>query len=257
MSTSTYLDAVNTVLVELNEVKLTSSTFANAVNIQEYIKSAVNQCMSDINTEHYQWPFLATAVSTDPYFGNTYVETVAGTRWYLLKTGASTVDDDFGYVDWDKFTITTEGVAGETAPYTIENLPVVTLEKWKKFSAQFENRDESDNQERGQPVRVIRNPDGRYFGLSPIPDKVYRIYFYAWDQISPVANHDDTFPFQEQYVQSVLIPRLRYYAWAFKENKERSLIAEKDWKKGIRRMREQLIDDQGKKEFRDGRVRYV
>jgi hypothetical protein len=257
MSTSTYMDVVNNILVELNEVKLTSSTFSNAVNIQEFIKNAVNRALYDINQEHYQWPFLAVSTSTDPYLGNTYIETVAGTRWYLLNSASTGVDDDYGYVDWEKFTLTTEGVDGEVSPYTVDSLAPVSLEKWKMHYASTEAKDEAEDQTRGQPQRVIRNPDGRYFGLSPIPDKVYRVYFYAWNQMSPVVNYNDTFPFQEQYVQSVLIPRVRYYAWAFKENKDRSLLAQEDWKKGNRRMREQLIDDKAKREFRAGTIRNI
>ena len=81
--------------------------------------------------EEPQWPFLATGESgaTDPMYGNTYVETVAGTRWYELKPASSSLTTDYGYIDWDNFLLTTVGVTDEAAPYTIRNLRFTSIEE--------------------------------------------------------------------------------------------------------------------------------
>lgn len=256
MSTSTYLDVTNMVLVELNEVPLTSSTFANAVGIQKFIKDSVKRSLYDINTEHYKWPFLAASTSTEPHLGNAVVSSAEGVRWYLIKTGSTGIDDDYQFIDWENFTLSEEGVVGETAPYEVDKLIPISLADWSKRFSESEAEDKANTRGYGKPKRVIRNPDGRYFGLSPIPDKEYKIYFFAWNQLSNISVYNDAFPFQEQWVYSVLVPRMRYYAWMFKENSRQSDMAENDWKKGIRRMREQLIEDKAKKHFRDDRIRY-
>lgn len=243
MSTTNYLEAVNKLLVELNEVQLTSSTFAGATNIQAFCKDIINRSYHDINSAHYKWPWLATNTSQTEYMGNTYIETVAGQRWYLLNAASTGIDTDYGYVDWDKFKITTNGVAGETTPYVQDHLTFTSVDDWYDFLKKYEDtgKDDSTVDDYAQPERVVRNPDGRYLGLSPIPDKVYRIYFWAWDQLTPVSAFDDVFLFPEQYIP-VLMARARYYAWQFKEQSEQAILALQDWKNGIKQMRNQVIE---------------
>jgi hypothetical protein len=183
---------------------------------------------------------MATASSSNEYLGNVYVETIEGQRWYNLKASATTIDDQYAYVDWNSFTLTEEGVSGKTAPYDITNLPEITITDWKRYFAPSEERDKSDQQTYGQPKRVIRYPNETQFGISPIPDGVYRIYFFAWDQLTALVNHDDVIVIPSQYVP-VLIARIRYYVHQFKSNTEESRSALADYKKGLRRMREALM----------------
>ena len=84
---ATYLNLTNELLRELNEVVLTSSNFSAAVGIQAHAQDCINRAYSDIVMAEPQWAFLATGESgaTDPFYGNVYVETVSGTRWYELK----------------------------------------------------------------------------------------------------------------------------------------------------------------------------
>ena len=252
---TTYLEVVNNVLAELNEVLLSTATFAGAKNIQLHTKEAVNKAYFDLNNPEHKWPWLATAASQDDYLGNTYIETVAGQRWYLLKSGSADMNADYGHIDWDNFTLTTEGVAGEVVPHTIRNVPFIPLEEWKDHFLISESLDKSNSQAYGVPKRVIRNPDGRRFGLSPLPDKVYRMYFFAWDRPAKLVAYGDAVEIPDQFV-SVLHSRARYYAWQRKENPQQAAIAEDEYKKGLRAMRQQSIDE-GPKAFTDTRTRYV
>lgn len=164
----TFLNLSNELLRELNEVSLTSTTFSSAIGVQAHVKDSVNRAYLDIVNEEPQWPFLATGLSgaTDPMYGNVYVETVAGTRWYLLKSDSSSLTTDYSYIDWDNFLLTTVGVSGESAPHTIRNLRFTTTEEWKDYFRISQNKDDSDSQNYGVPSRVIKSPDNRKFGLS-------------------------------------------------------------------------------------------
>jgi hypothetical protein len=84
---TTFLKLSNEILREINEVELTSATFSTSVGIQTHVKDVINRAYFDIVNEEPQWPFLSLGESgeTDPMYGNIYVETVAGTRWYELK----------------------------------------------------------------------------------------------------------------------------------------------------------------------------
>jgi len=240
---ATYLNLTNELLRELNEVVLTSSNFSAAVGIQAHAQDCINRAYSDIVMAEPQWAFLATGESgaTDPFYGNVYVETVAGTRWYELKESSSSITADYGSVDWDNFYLTTIGVSGASAPYTSQNLRFVTTEEWKDHLRESENEDDANAQNWGEPKFVIRSPDARKFGVSPIPDKVYRVWFYAWDLPTALDAHGDATVFPDVYTP-VLMARARYHFHQFKDAPQQAAFALEDYKKGLKQMRSALMN---------------
>ena len=100
---ATYINLTNELLREMNEVELTAANFLTSVGIQSHVKDAINRAYFDIVNEEPQWPFLSAGESgdPDPNYGNVYIETVAGTRWYELKPASSSITTDYGYVDFD------------------------------------------------------------------------------------------------------------------------------------------------------------
>jgi len=240
----TYLSLVNDLLVEINEPELTS--VANAVGVQKQVSKCVNRAYFDIVDAVDNWAWLATNTPQNEYYGNTFIETVAGTRWYLLKAGSTSVDTDYDAVDWDRFTATTEGVSGKSAPHTINKLGFVTLDVWRNNYARSEEIDKSSSSPAyGVPLRVIRSSDGRRFGLSPIPDDVYRIYFNAYNRPSELSNDTDEVLFPEQY-KPVLLARARYFIYQFKDNIAQSQLALDEYKKGLQQMSDKLNSPQPK-----------
>lgn len=240
---TTYLQLTNELLRELNEVVLTSSNFGSAIGIQGHAKDCINRAYSDIVMDEPQWAFLATGESgsTDPFYGNVYVETTAGTRWYELKESSSSITSDYGSVDWDNFYLTTIGVSGASTPYTSRNLKFVTTEEWKDHMRESENIDDADTQTYGEPKYVIRSPDARKFGVSPIPDKVYRVWFFAWDLPTALSAHGDTIVFPDVFVP-VLMARARYHFHQFKDSPQQAAFALEDYKQGLKRMKSTLMN---------------
>jgi len=244
---TTYLDLSNEVLRELNEVVLTSGTFASATGIQSFVKDAINKSLFDVANAEPQLPFFSAGVSgsTDPFYGNVTVATVAGQRWYTLKASSSSITSDYAAVDWDDFYITTINVSGESAPYTSTGLKYLTLADWKRYYRDTENADDADTQNYGEPRYVYKSPDHRKFGLSPIPDKVYNVHFYAFEKPTALSAYDDTIPMPEQY-SNVLTARTRYYVHQFKENIQQAAMALDDYRKALRHMKSNLINPQPK-----------
>ena len=254
---TTYLQLTNELLREFNEVELTSSNFSSSVGVQSHIKDLVNRAYLDMVNEEPQWPFLAVGESgsTDPMYGNVYVETTAGTRWYELKAASSSIVDDYSYVDWDNFLLTTVGVSGESAPYTIRNLRFTSIEEWKDYFRVSQNKDDADEAEGGTPDRVIKSPDNRKFGLSPIPDQVYRIYYYAYNLPTELSAHGDAIVFPDLYVP-VLINRARYYMHQFKDNNQGAAFALEDYKRGLKTMKLHLMQPTPNY-VKDARIRFL
>ena len=246
---TTYLDLSNEVLRELNEVVLTSGNFASATGIQSFVKDAINKSIFDIANEEPQLPFFSAGVSggTDPFYGNVTVASVAGTRWYTLKSDSSSITTDYSSVDWDDFYLTTINVSGETTPYVSKGLKFLTLDDWKRYYRDSENSDDAEGSDasHGEPAYVIKSPDHRKFGLSPIPDKVYNVHFYAFVKPTALSSYDDTIVMPEQY-SNVITSRARYYVHQFKNNLQQSAFAMDDYKKAMRTMKSNLINPQPK-----------
>ena len=240
---TTYLELTNEVLRELNEIPLTSANFTSAVGLQQFVKDSINKSIFDIANEEPQLPFLAVGESggTDPFYGNVTVASVAGTRWYELKASSSSLKDDYASIDWDDFYLTTINVSGESAPFVSKGLGFLSLADWKRYYRDSENVDDADAQSYGEPSRVIKSPDGRKFGLSPIPDKVYNIHFYAFDKPTKLSAHGDTVVFPEQYT-NIITARTRYYIWQFKESPQQAAFAMDDYKKAMRTMKSNLVN---------------
>ena len=58
---ATFITLTNELLRELNEVALTSATFAAAIGVQQHAKDCINRAYLDIVNEEPQWPFLSVA----------------------------------------------------------------------------------------------------------------------------------------------------------------------------------------------------
>ena len=172
---------------------------------------------------------------------NVTVASVAGTRWYTLKAGSSSITTDYSSIDWDDFYLTTINVSGESAPYVSKGLSFLTLEDWTRYYRDSENADDSDSQNYGEPQYVIRSPDHRKFGLSPIPDKVYNVHFYAYSAPTALSAFSDEIVLPDQYA-NVITARARYYVWQFKESPQQAAFALDDYKKGMRQMKSNLIN---------------
>ena len=231
----TYLALTNELLVELNEPELTA--VSGGVGIQKQVSNCVNRAYSDMVDAVDNWAWLSTDDPDDPYYGNTIIPTVIGKRWYKMKASSTSVDTDFDSVNWDMFTL-----VDTASPYTINKLPFNTLTVWRDNYAKSEEVAARTSQY-AIPLRVIRSSDGRRFGLSPIPDKVYNIHFFAYDRPTALSADTDTVAFPEQY-KPVLLARARYYIYQFKDNIAQSQLALDEYKKGLQSMADNLNSPQ-------------
>ena len=231
----TYKALVNELLVELNEPEV--STVSTGVGIQKQVANVVNRAYFDIVDAVDDWSWLSVDAPDDPYYGNTIVPTVVGQRFYLLKAGSNNIDTDFDSVNWDMFTL-----ADTNSPFTINKLPFTTLTQWRSNYAQSEETSARTGNY-ATPVRIIRSSDGRRFGLSPIPDKVYNIHFFAYNRPTALVADTDTVLFPEQY-KPVLLARARYYLYQFKDNIAQSQLALDEYKKGLQNMADNLNSPQ-------------
>ena len=253
MST-TYLKATNEILKELNEVELSSANFSSAVGIHAFAKDIINRAYFDVINAQEEWPFLIEGVPEEPFMGSLYIETVAGTRFYLIKTASADSRTDFKSIDWDNFYVTNYGVAGATEPYANKKLRYVSTEQYNRYRSE-DNETHFKSSGYAEPLRVFRSADNRYFGLSPIPDKVYRIYFNAWTQPARLSLNTDQIVIPDSWI-NVLYARARYYMWQFKESPQQAAFALQEYNEGLLKMRRNLIDSTPD-DMIDSRTRFI
>ena len=85
---SSYLVLVNNVLRDMNEVELTSSTFATSRGVQTTVKDYINRSISDILNSELNWPFTRSEGAVD---------VIAGKGIYSYAS----VDSTLKYIDYD------------------------------------------------------------------------------------------------------------------------------------------------------------
>ncbi|AHK11865.1 tail protein [Vibrio phage CHOED] len=223
----TYLDVVNAVLRDTNEVPLNTTNFANARGFHAYLKEAVNRSLMDMANYTAEWPWLANLVYNPEVSAHSNeIETDRRVAIYEFPEGISGVD-------WDTFVLT--DMRGREA----SSLTPISYEEWAHYGHAdvLSNR---TNEDIGTPTVIYRTKDGKGFGLSPVPDKAYRIQFNSWGAPALLVNPTDPIPFPERYY-TVLVHRARYYAWMFRENVDQARIARDDYSDGIKRMQRDLI----------------
>lgn len=172
---TTFIQAVNDILTETNEVELSVSNFASAVGIHKYVKNAVNRAYMELCAEEEEWPFLAVDSSNvnDPMASNTFVETERGTRFYLLKPGSTSVGTDYAKIDWNSFYITNEGVEGVARPCLHDNLQYISYDHWNQKYQADENKIEVY-----EPLYSTINTPG-YYGSPYYNSNYYGSAFYS------------------------------------------------------------------------------
>jgi hypothetical protein len=85
---STYLQLTNLVLRDMNEVELTTATFASSRGVQTTVKDYINRAIADIINSDLNWPFTHAQGSVD---------VIAGKSLYSHASIATTLK----YVDYD------------------------------------------------------------------------------------------------------------------------------------------------------------
>lgn len=227
----TYLNIVNIVLQDANEVQLTETTFLSPRGLQSFVKEAVNRALMDIATSTPEWNWLKTGTTAAP---NT-ISTTIGEQWYSFKTVVGP-DTPFSHIDFDTFFL-------DNGTDTFNNLERISYDEWNTARRTVDENIETTD---SKPRFVIETDDSNLFGLTPIPDKVYTISFRSWEDANILVNALDTLPFPDRYFNT-LVARSRYYLWNFKENDFQASVANQEYLQGLNRMKEQITYPKGRK----------
>lgn len=218
----TFIEITNIALRDINEVALSQVQFENPRGLQATAKEMVNRAYADILNYSKEWPFLNEKDGT-----LLSIPTIALQQEYVFP---DTVDN----IDWDSFFIISDDSTYRS------NLQMIDID----FYNQHLKANDLDQTEGGYPMFVYRTKDNKGYGLSPIPsDRGFTVSYAAWTEPTLLVSPLDEIVFPDRYY-NVLVSRVRYYLWMFRENHQQASFALNDYERGIKQMHRDLVEKQ-------------
>lgn len=219
---ATFLDLCNRALRRLNEVELSSTDFGTARGIQAAAKDAINSAILDLNRQQFEWPQNAAEETASLVVGQTEYSNPA-----TLKS-----------MEWNSFQIVGEGTYSETNT----SLSFIDRDVWY---AQYRDRDD-DNATSGISIpKYVFPSHGTGFGVSPAPDKTYRIQFRYFISPSELVNHGDQITGNIVYPDAfnvVVVEGGMYHLYMLKDNPEAAQLSLMNFRQGIADLKSQYIN---------------
>ena len=210
----------------------TSKNTEYRIQVKVYDSNSVGQALKiQVGTAAEGTQNLNTTLTVEDFGDGAVLDTTftatAQTSYITLNNTSTATNLDVDYVRISK----------DIHP---KQLHYITYNDWWRRYAE-KDLDNNSNAY-GEPECVYKTQSGK-LGLSPIPDKVYNIHFFAYNRPSALSADTDTVLFPEQY-KPVLLARARYYIYQFKDNIAQSQLALDEYKKGLQNMADQLNSPQ-------------
>ena len=211
----TFLELINAVLREVNEVELT--TIGSSRGIQTSIKDFINKAQRDIINSEVEWPFTIVSAS---------FTTTASTAEYAPPAAVKTID-------FDTFTVQESVTTAE------KSLDFLSFNEYIEHYNEVDTNPTGDSE--GLPRYVYFTPDEN-IGLSPVPDvSTYTIRYYYYSTHTDMVAATDTPTIPERF-HDVIVNRARYYTHMLRSDTQFSQLALRDYEQGLNRMRVELIN---------------
>lgn len=222
-----YIGIINEALKSLNEVEITETDFDNLVGFPAHVKDKVNSSIMDIwNFEDTEWPFANTEISMTVTVG--FTGAVDGT------IPEYTIDSSLASVDWDSFYVARDDNLNNGKQQEIIQL------SWDNYRSTRRDDDaNSETSDHSKPAYVIRKQSNSFI-LSPLSEEGYTIKYEGFLKPTYLSESTDVPMIPELYRQ-VLVDRVLYYCYLFRENIEESDRLDAKFEKNVRDMRRILI----------------
>lgn len=216
---STFMDLTNKALRRLNEVPLTSATFADATGFHAVVKEAVNNSIREINRESHEWPFNRQD----------------GTQVLVPDQTFYDYPADCKVIDYDTFTIA-------YTRDTITDYGVLTHIDYDNYVQNHYVTDKNiiSSNSPTIPSRVFKYGDK--FGVTRVPSHADTVSFTYWGWPSELVNYDDTTDIPDRYDDVILMGVLRE-CYDFRTMNTQAAKYDRDFYDGIKGMRTQLLND--------------
>lgn len=216
---ATFLSLTNDLLERMGEVKLDSTQFSGARNVQALAKSAVNSAIRELMHAAQEWPFSLI----------TYTQTLT------IGQGVYSFPADTSSVDWNSFYLKT-ATAKNNVPGRLKVISYIEyLDNYRP------NEDQTLTGGYTAPIRVYQTEEAK-FGVTPIPDYAYEVEYKYWKFPADLSLYDDETIIPDRF-KNVVIDGAMTYMMLYRSNEQSAAIHRGNFDQGIRMMRRLLLDD--------------
>ena len=120
------------------------------------------------------------------------------------------------------------------------------------YIRQYAERDKANlSSSQSEPNSVYKTQSGK-LGLSPVPDRNdYSIVIEYWKEHTELSAHGDSPDLDDRYAD-LIVSRASYYAYNLRSDPEHAIIANREFERGLKRLRSDLVSKQ--EYMRDERV---
>ncbi len=212
-----YLELVNDVNRRLNEVPLTSSTFASAGGYYADAKGYINASINRINREEFEWPF----------------NHVTQTQTLVVDQSKYAYPSDAKSVAFETFRLKGD----DTLNVDSRRLRIMDYEEYINLYPDYEFNP-TDYQD--SPRMVVRNRDLSYT-IVPPPDQTYQVRYEYYRLPVDLVNWNDVPTIPEQF-RWVILEGAMYHAYMFRGGIEEASVSNQLFQDGIKDMRKIYIN---------------
>lgn len=226
----TFIDLCNQTLRRLNEVEIAPADFENARGVQALVKDAIKASIASINQYEFEWPFNAAEHSQTATIGRAEYD------WPTY----------FKVVDWNSFQVI-DTVDGAN---TFQHLQYIHRDEY--YNKYRDEDNEAGSKGRGCPTYVFP-AHGNGFGVTPAPDKAYRVRFRYFMNYADLSAYNDTTRVPAAF-SSVIVDGALMHMYMFKDNVEAANMARVVFFEGVKSLQSIYINNS--EYITDRRVRF-
>jgi hypothetical protein len=236
---STFLSLTNSVLRHFGEVELNSTTFANAQGFHAVAKDAVRDAIRVIQQTEYEWPFNVQT-GTISLVGSTATD--GHTQEYAFPSGTFAVES----IDWESFYL----LRDDTLEVDEAQVTYIEYDSWLKLYRARDKNTAYDDTSIRLPDHIFRTQNEK-FGVTPPPDRAYKIGYTWWGYETDLSAATDTTTVPSRF-DHVIRQGAFARCYQHREDIPNYNISNRRFVEGISKMRELLINQY--KTMRDNRV---
>ena len=219
----------------------TSKDTKYRIQIKAYDSESVGQALKvQVGTAAEGTQNLSTTLTVSDFGDGKVLDTTftatAQTSYITLNNTSTATNMDIDYVR----------ISRDTSP---KRLKYISYDDWVRRFSEKDLMNLSTNYD--CPVYAYKTQSGK-LGLTPIPDRNdYRIVFEYWKEHTELSAHGDTPDLDDRYAD-LIVSKASYYAYNLRSDPEHAMIANKEFKDGLKRLRTDLVSKQ--EYMRDERV---
>ena len=208
-----YLNLVNDINRRLNEVELSTATFAAATGFYSFAKDSVNAAIRHINQEEFEWPW-------------NHVEEIE-----VLSVGEVrySVPYDSKSVNMNSFRIK------RNADLNVETVKLKLLSYEEYLDKYGDSQYNSSTDTHSVPRFVVRTPS-RELIFHPAPNKEYEVVYEYYRSGYDLELYTDVPTLPEQY-RGVIVDGSMYYVYQFRGDLQAAQLAFQKFEQGIKQLR--------------------